>query len=226
MSEAASSSGSFVLNIAVGSTNPVKVNAVRETLHRMIQQSRYDEISMEVEGFDVKSGVAAQPMGDDETQLGAKNRSLEAYRAYKKKFLRFPHLAVGLEGGLEWSLDKKVLWCMAWVCCYGKRGPLVVDLLGSSETKFYHGDKKPVFGFAKTASFPLPAPVTELVRQGLELGDADDKVFNRTNSKQGTGTVGILSGYIINRTDYYVHAIVLALVPWIRADMYPNGCEK
>ena len=65
-----------------------------------------------------------------------------------------------------------------------------------------------------------------LVKQGLELGHADDKVFNRVNSKQGSGTVGILSNYVIDRSAYYEHALVLALVPWIRPDVYPHGCES
>jgi hypothetical protein len=32
---------------------------------------------------------------------------------------------------------------------------------------------------ARTASFTLPAAVSQLVLQGLELGDADDAVFGR-----------------------------------------------
>jgi non-canonical (house-cleaning) NTP pyrophosphatase len=215
MSGASSDAGPVVITIAVGSTNPAKINSVRVALNRVIQDSQSshslgEDVILEVEGFDVDSGVPHQPMGDEETQLGAKNRALAAYQDYRKKFLKFPHLAVGLEGGLEWcSQEKKVLWCMAWMCCYGRRKAPLVDLLASGDATHYFGDKKPVFGFAKTASFAVPPPVTELINQGMELGDADDKVFNRVNSKQRSGTVGVLSGGIIDRSAYYEHALVL-----------------
>jgi non-canonical (house-cleaning) NTP pyrophosphatase len=86
------------------------------------------------------------------------------------------------------------------------------------------GDKKAIFGFAKTASFALPGEVTHLVvKEKLELGDADDRVFQRSKSKHGGGTVGILTDHLIDRSDYYEHALQLALIPWIRPDMYPDG---
>ena len=217
----------ITLHIAVGSANPCKINAVRDAIERVMKETagnhNHHKVTLKVEGFDVESGVEAQPMGDEETQLGAQNRAVAAYRAYRTKFQTFPHLAVGLEGGLEWSSDKKILFCMAWMCCYGKRNHLVVDLLTSSDSTCYHGDKKPIFGLAKTASFPMPPPIAKLIKEGLELGHADDKVFNRTNSKQGSGTVGILSNGIIDRSAYYEHALVLALAPWIRPDVYPYG---
>lgn len=219
-----------ILHIAVGSANPCKIHSVKDAIERVMKQTsgnhNHHAVILKVEGFDVESGVAAQPMGDEETQSGAQNRAVAAYRAYRAKFHKFPHLAVGLEGGLEWSSDKKMLFCMAWMCCYGKRTHLIVDLLTSSDSTCYHGDKKPIFGLAKTASFPMPPPITKLVKEGMELGHADDKVFNRTNSKQGSGTVGILSNGIIDRSAYYEHALILALVPWIRPDVYPHGCAS
>ncbi|CAB9514028.1 canonical purine NTP phosphatase [Seminavis robusta] len=224
----------IVLRIAVGSGNPCKVQSVVDALNQVIQTASQDQnnppnVKLEVESFNVESGVAAQPMGDEETQLGAKNRALGAYKNYETKFQKPPHFAFGLEGGLEWSQDKSILWCMAWMSCYGKREKIVVDLLGASNmmsTLSNDQADKLVWGLAKTASFPIPPPVTDLVKQGLELGHADDKVFSRVNSKQGSGTVGILSNGIIDRAAYYTHAIILSLCPWIRADVYPEGCTS
>ena len=54
----------------------------------------------------------------------------------------------------------------------------------------------------------------------MELGDADDVIFERTNSKQGDGIVGILTGSAIDRTEYYVPAMVLALIPFINRALY------
>jgi non-canonical (house-cleaning) NTP pyrophosphatase len=39
-----------------------------------------------------------------------------------------------------------------------------------------------------------------LVESGKELGDADDIVFGKSNSKQQNGAVGILTHDIITRT--------------------------
>jgi non-canonical (house-cleaning) NTP pyrophosphatase len=60
----------------------------------------------------------------------------------------------------------------------------------------------------------LPLEVANLVRSGVELGIADDQVFGRSNSKQSNGAVGLLTADLINRQQYYEHAVVLALIPF------------
>jgi len=76
------------------------------------------------------------------------------------------------------------------------------------------------WGFARTASFVLPHVVSKLILEGVELGEADDRVFGRTNSKQEDGSVGLLTRGIIDRTEYYVHALTLALVPFMNREVY------
>ena len=117
--------------------------------------------------------------------------------------------------------EEKTLYCMAWMAVYGKRQALIVDALASADATTYVGDKKPRFGLAKTASFAIPPPIAKLTAAGMELGDADDAVFQRVKSKHGNGTVGILTDGLISRSDYYEHALLLALVPWIRPDVFP-----
>mmetsp|Transcript_12458 Transcript_12458/g.22630 ORF Transcript_12458/g.22630 Transcript_12458/m.22630 type:complete len:81 (+) Transcript_12458:95-337(+) len=73
---------------------------------------------------------------------------------------------------------------------------------------------------ARTATFTLPKEISKLVRQGVELGDADNQFFNRKKSGQGTGTVGWLTKFGINRDEYYRHAIVLALIPFMNPSLY------
>jgi non-canonical (house-cleaning) NTP pyrophosphatase len=58
------------------------------------------------------------------------------------------------------------------------------------------------------------------VRQGMELGDADDAVFGRSNSKQANGAVGILTGNVIDRAELYEQAVVLALIPFKNPELY------
>jgi inosine/xanthosine triphosphatase len=97
-----------------------------------------------------------------------------------------------------------------------------VDLLDSNYEAFAWiviSDKQKI-GKAKTATFPLTLKISNLIKEGYELGDADDMVFKRSNSKQKNGAVGILTDNLINRTDYYAHAIILALIPFRNSKLY------
>lgn len=75
-------------------------------------------------------------------------------------------------------------------------------------------------GKARTASFFLPPKIRELVQSGIELGHADDIVFDRSNSKHGNGAVGILTHELIDRATYYEPAVILALIPFVNPKLY------
>lgn len=53
------------------------------------------------------------------------------------------------------------------------------------------------------AEFMLPALMTRLIKEGVELGVADDVVTGRVDSKKGGGTVGVLTGGVVGRGVYY-----------------------
>ncbi len=71
--------------VAVGSTNPVKIEAVRRAF------SLFWEV--DVRGVDVESGVSKEPFGPNAME-GAKNRARNALRALNADF------GVGIEGGI------------------------------------------------------------------------------------------------------------------------------
>jgi non-canonical (house-cleaning) NTP pyrophosphatase len=51
-------------------------------------------------------------------------------------------------------------------------------------------------------------------------------VFGRSNSKQQNGSVGILTHDVIDRTAYYVHAVILALIPFVNLQLtFPNQSD-
>ena len=79
---------------------------------------------------------------------------------------------------------------------------------------------KDMKGKARTATFDLPKKIIELIDSGMELGDADDIVFHRKNSKQKNGAVGILTKDLIDRERYYTHAIIMALIPFNNMELY------
>mmetsp|Transcript_17678 Transcript_17678/g.26827 ORF Transcript_17678/g.26827 Transcript_17678/m.26827 type:complete len:218 (+) Transcript_17678:146-799(+) len=202
--------------IAVGSSNPSKIRAVQQALGQIMPT-----VLLELQGFGVESGVSDQPMHNEETKQGAKNRAKAAWDQFLSERNEEPDLAVGLEGGLDEEDNELV--CMAWMALFGKRSIKVLNHTKASDCGdcSINGDDH-IWGFAKTASFHLPPEITRLVKEGMELGDADDKVFSRVKSKHGSGTVGILTNNFIDRSKYYEHALLLAMIPWIRPDMYPS----
>ena len=147
----------------------------------------------EVDGAEVASGVGAQPMSDVETMKGAEQRALAAEEGVPEA-----DFWVGIEGGVEEN-DGELL-AFAWV---------VVRSAGFSSR-------------GRSGAFVLPAPVSELVRAGRELGEANDIVFGRHNSKQEEGALGLLTGKVIDRRELYEHAILLALVPFKSSELYSS----
>lgn len=75
------------MKIAVGSTNPTKIKAVRNVLGDLI----------EIIPIDVPSYVSEQPFGDEETLTGALNRARACLELADVQF------AIGLEGGVKES---------------------------------------------------------------------------------------------------------------------------
>ena len=64
---------------------------------------------------------------------------------------------------------------------------------------------------AKTSMFALPVEISKLVQEGFELGVATDMIFGAQNTKHSQGVVGMLSKGLIDRTQYYVQPMILAL---------------
>ena len=151
----------------------------------------WPEKAFEVIGISVPSGVPDQPIGDEETLQGARNRSLAASG-------KFPEadLYVGIEGGIM-AQDGGYMTA-AWI--------VVFD--GKQE------------GNARSAAFHLPPAVCRLLDEGLELGDADDQVFGSSNSKQAGGALGLLTDNKLTRTGLYVPAVMMALIPFLKEELY------
>lgn len=76
--------------VAVGSKNPVKVEAVRLAFTDV-----WPDVEWEVIGTEVGSGVSDQPMSDRESIKGATNRANRSRKIHDADF------GVGLEGGLQ-----------------------------------------------------------------------------------------------------------------------------
>ncbi len=146
---------------------------------------------VQVEGIKTASGVSDQPLTDKETLIGARNRVDEA-----RRMITDADFWIGIEGGIQ-SMDNG-LAAFAWI---------VVSSAGK-------------YGEARTGTFLLPEKVSHLVAGGLELGAANDLVFNASNSKQKNGAVGLLTHDAVDRLELYRQAVILALIPFVNPDLY------
>lgn len=158
----------------------------------------FPEKDFRYQALSVASGVGDQPMSDDETFAGALQRAYGARREAPDA-----DFWVGLEGGIEEVGDE--LFAFAWMVVLGQD-----DMMGKS----------------RTATFVLPPAVSELVREGKELGEADDIVFGTTDSKQSSGAIGILTHGLVDRPQYYSEAVVMALIPFKNSKLYQLELEE
>jgi inosine/xanthosine triphosphatase len=136
-------------------------------------------------------GNSSQPIGDQETLQDATDRAARASQLVPQA-----DFWVGVEGGIEELGDQ--MSAFAWIVVKS------IDKLGKG----------------RTGAFYLPQAVVSLVRQGKELGEADDIVFGRSNSKQANGAIGILTGDVVDRAQLYEQAVILALIPFKNPQLY------
>jgi len=152
-------------------------------------------LAARVEGISVSSTVRDQPWGDEETIRGARSRAVAAREALDAE------LGIGLEGGVV--EDDDGLRTCAWA--------VVVDGRGRE-------------GRGGSLAMPLPPVVAELVRGGLELGHAMDRVAGTQNVKQAQGAVGLLTLGLIDRQGAYEALITYALAPFL-VPQYWEGAQ-
>jgi inosine/xanthosine triphosphatase len=144
-----------------------------------------------VVSVDAKPSVSAQPMTDKETLQGAEERALLA-----RSLFTDADFWVGIEGGVaDWEIG---MGAFAWVVVLSRQQS----------------------GRGRSGEFFLPEKVAALVRQGIELGEADDRIFSRNNSKQGNGAIGLLTGDAIDRKNLYIPAVIFALIPFKNPELY------
>lgn len=172
--------------IIIASKNPVKKQAILSGFHEVFSRQEFT-----ITPVDVPSGVSDQPVGDEETRLGAANRLSAARNLHPDA-----DYWAAIEGGVA-DVEGQ-LSAFAWIAIANRQRT----------------------GWSRSASFFLPPGVADLVNQGVELGEADDRFFGRQNSKQMNGAVGILTADKVDRMELYRHAVLLALIPFINPDLF------
>ena len=106
-------------------------------------------------------------------------------------------MGVGLEGGVvEESTGMRTC---AWASVVGRDGRV---------------------GVGGSLAMMLPAPVAALVRDGVELGHAMDRVTGAHDTKRGVGAVGILTAGLVDRQRAYESLVVYALARFLAPEHY------
>lgn len=189
--------------VALGSVSPAKVSAVETALRRVHGGF------VAVTPVRAPSHVANQPVGDEETFRGARARAAGALRLVPGALL-----GIGIEAGVAWRPTAARggegrgaeppgprLFTSAWV--------VAVDRYGLE-------------GSACSAAFEVPDHLAGPVMRGAELGTALDAAFGLERAKDGPGAAGVLSRGLVTRSELYVQAVLLALLPWVAPEP-PGG---
>ncbi len=171
--------------VAVGSTNPTKIQPVRDVF-------RHHFPNVTVKGVVVSSGVAEQPMSNDEMFTGALNRAKQALKKVKNA-----DYGVGIEGGIhkysygwfEWSLI------------------IIVDRKGD-------------VGIGSSGGLALPRKVIAHIENGKNLEEAVDELFGTKKIGEGIGMFGLFTKGVVTRTEGVKHGVAFALARFLHAHMY------
>ena len=169
------------------------MNPVKIDATRAAFATQFPAAELELLPIDVDSGAGDQPDSDAATRQGARTRAVAARQAMPEA-----DFWVGLEGGIE-IIDEQLM-AFAWMAIQGNAGEL-------SE--------------ARSATLPLPPTVKQFVDNGMELGEANDRVFATVNSKQAGGAYGLLTDGLYTRESIYCQTLILALIPFVN-ELYPH----
>jgi len=188
-----------VCRIAVGSTRRPKLNAVTEAA-ALFKGKIAPEMALEVQGYEVESGVGHTPASREELMRGARQRAdalVESLRATGESADYF----VGLEGGLDVAIEN------------GRRCVLLESWAYVSDGRRGH--------FGCSGSIELPEALAEdVLSNGTELSEAIDRFAGAVGTRDAQGAWGVLSGELISRQEAFRVAVVAAFAPFYNARMY------
>ncbi|WP_372761298.1 inosine/xanthosine triphosphatase [Pseudoalteromonas sp.] len=173
------------LNIIVGSKNPVKISAAKQVFTQY-----FPEYTIDCQGVDAPSNVPDQPIGEQQTRLGAQNRVAYCKQHYQA------HYYVAMEGGAEQFSYGPATFAY-----------VVIDNANNQ-------------AIGRSSNLPLPQVLYNALVNGAELGDVMDNAFNTTNIKQRGGAIGLLTNDHATRQSTYTQALTLAMAPFLHPDLY------
>jgi inosine/xanthosine triphosphatase len=138
----------------------------------------------------VPSGVADQPMSEEETIQGAINRAKAALQKHPAC-----QIGLGLEGGLAYEETFTGQWYLISICAAWDGSRLFLG---------------------KGLGFPVPQQaVDRIINEGIALGDVIDEWSGTTGSNQQGGAYSLLTADRVRRADVFCQAVLAATTPFV-----------
>ncbi|MCO5215296.1 MAG: inosine/xanthosine triphosphatase [Thermomicrobiales bacterium] len=175
-----------MIRVAIGSCSQYKIDATRDAMRLVLPDEPLDVVSV-----DAASGVSAQPMSNEESIQGARNRARVALQATGAD------IAIGIENGLSEVDD--VWFANTWIAA--------IDA---------HGGE----GLASTIHRPVPPRLMTRIHSGWELSDAVREEIPAEVRERYVGLIGIITNGVLNRHDVLRDGIVVAMSSLLQSDLY------
>ncbi|HLR22429.1 MAG TPA: DUF84 family protein [Pseudogracilibacillus sp.] len=157
------------MNIVIGSKNKTKIAAVETVFPNAF-----------VHSVDAPSDVSNQPIGDEETRLGAMNRAYYAQRNKSKS------IGIGLEGGVMYVKDQ--LYLCNWGALQTEKGNVYT---------------------AAGARITLPNEFKAQIKEGYELAEIMNVFTEKKDIRNHEGAIGIFTNDLVDRSAMFVHVVTL-----------------
>ena len=185
--------------VAVGSTRRPKLLAVEEATANFAG-SLSPQAPLEIQGYEVDSGVSHTPSSRQELMQGARQRAAALQKLLGDSSARADYF-VGLEGGLDVVNENgsRHVFLESWA--------YVTDGLRGH--------------FGCSGNIELPeALADEVLVRGTELGVAIDTFAGAVGIRDGQGAWGVLTGNRIVRQESFRLAVLTAFAPFYNYKMY------
>lgn len=180
--------------VAVGSTRPLKLQAVSDALESF--NSFLDAATrFEIVGLQVSSGVSHTPLSRVELMAGAKGRATALAAAAGEQGRPWRYF-VGLEGGLDVVQDngRRLAFLESWAFVANSSG-------------------RQSWGHAGGVVLP-EALAAQVLDQGVELSAAIDAFAGEQGIRDAQGAWGVLTRNLITRHDVLRAAVINAFAPF------------
>jgi len=185
--------------IAVGSKRTPKLLAVEEAT-ALFAASLSPHAPLEIQGYEVESGVSHTPASREELMTGARQRTEALYKLLRDTSAVADYF-VGLEGGLDVVAEN------------GGRRVFLESWAYVSDGVRGH--------FGCSGSIELPDLLAEeVLGRGTELGVAIDRFAGAVGIRDGQGAWGVLTNNLIVRQESFRLAVLTAFAPFYNARVY------
>ncbi|HEX9906848.1 MAG TPA: inosine/xanthosine triphosphatase [Thermoplasmata archaeon] len=179
------------IKVAVGSTNEVKISAVRNIFTQAFGL-------VEIVGIDPKNDVGRQPM-EEQVIRGSEERARSAIDGTKADY------GVGIEAGLFFNKQLGKYIDIQYCTIVDSAGRMTVG---------------------QGPGFEYPPDVVKAVLKGETVGDTMSKITGIERIGHKMGSVGYLSDGMIDRTSLTELAVLMALIPRIRKELYEPVAQE